>query len=94
MQEKGIQISRSPQNSNYRPISTFHFDDKRLSFRAKGILTYLLIADGNEMNIDILSDHANDTFSDIESGLKELEKTGYLYRSNDEWIINDKRGAE
>lgn len=54
----------------------------------------MLIADGNEMNIDILSDHANDTFSDIESGLKELEKTGYLYRSNDEWIINDKRGAE
>jgi hypothetical protein len=52
--------------------------DKRLSFKAKGILTYLLgHGDGWECNFKNIANHATDGLDSVKSGMKELQELGY-----------------
>jgi hypothetical protein len=56
-------------------------DDKRLSFKAKGILAYLLSKPDNwKANITHLSKVSKDGRGSIRTGLQELEEYGYLTR--------------
>ena len=53
--------------------------DESLSFRAKGILTYLIgHADGWECQEEDLCKHSKDGRSSIQAGLKELREAGYV----------------
>lgn len=57
-----------------RPI-----DNKELSFKAKGILTYLMSRpDGWEVSVKDLFNHATDGEDAIRSGLAELRKAGHM----------------
>jgi len=57
-----------------RPI-----DNPKLSFKAKGILTYLLSRpDGWEVNLVDLANRSTEGLSAIKSGVKELKKAGHL----------------
>jgi len=53
-------------------------NDNRLSFKAKGILTYLLSKPSDwQVRVKDLSNHSTDGEKSIRSGLKELIKFGY-----------------
>lgn len=57
-----------------RPI-----DNPQLSYKAKGMLTYLLSRpDGWEINMTDLLKHGTDCEAKIRSGLKELKKAGHM----------------
>lgn len=93
--EKTIfRIKKSPDNP-YVMIDRRPIDNPKLSFKAKGILTYLLSRpDGWEVNVPDLVNHGTDGPAAIRAGLKELRKCGHI-RYNQEreggyikrWVI-------
>lgn len=63
--------------------------DSSISFRAKGILTYILTKpDDWEVRLDDLVRHAREGKHAVSSALKELEKAGYIEHD----VIRDGRG--
>lgn len=74
-------VFRVVKNSNYTTLSNFHFKDKRLSWKAKGLLsTMLSLPDDWNYTIEGLSKLSDDGIKATNSGLLELEKCGYLVR--------------
>lgn len=70
---------REKYDTGFVQIKNEMFGDKRLSFKAKGILGYLLSKpDGWRIINKDLQNHAKDGRESIDSGLKELKETGYL----------------
>lgn len=65
-------------------------NDRRLSWRAKGIYAYLIQL-GNHTHIDLieLSTHSKDGLSKFKMGLKELSDDHYLVINNKLLIINE-----
>lgn len=55
--------------------------DKRLSYKAKGLLTYILShAAGYELTVEQIIEDSADGESAVRTGINELEKCGYLVR--------------
>jgi DnaD/phage-associated family protein len=55
-------------------------DNPKLSYKAKGILTYLLSRpDGWEVNVPDLVNHSTDGAASIRTGLKELRDAGHIH---------------
>lgn len=74
-------VVRVIKNSNYTTLSNYHFKDKRLSWKAKGLLsTMLSLPDNWNYTIEGLAALAGDGIKSTNSGLAELEKNGYLLR--------------
>lgn len=74
-------VVRVIKNSNYTTLSNYHFKDKRLSWKAKGLLsTMLSLPDNWNYTIEGLATLAGDGIKSTNSGLAELEKNGYLSR--------------
>ena len=74
-------IFRVVKNCNYTTLSNYHFKDKRLSWKAKGLLsTMLSLPDDWNYTIEGLSKLSDDGIKSTNSGLLELEKCGYLVR--------------
>lgn len=74
-------VFRVVKNCNYTTLSNYHFKDKRLSWKAKGLLsTMLSLPDDWNYTIEGLSKLAADGIKATNSGLLELEKCGYLVR--------------
>lgn len=69
---------RAVKNTEYRMMSIVHLTDKRLSWKAKGIMSALLALSG-EYNKDELIELTHNGFN-IGKGLEELEQYGYLVR--------------
>ena len=62
----------------YVMINKTPLDDPRLSFKAKGILSYLLSKPDNwKVRVSDLANHAKDGKDSVRSGLKELVLSGY-----------------
>lgn len=60
-------------------IQIIFFRDSRLSYKARGILAYLLTLDGNYFNIsDLLGSGKHDKLTSVRSGLKELQQLKYI----------------
>jgi hypothetical protein len=87
-------------NKNYTNVSNQLIRDKRLSWKARGIFVYLWSqADNWQFYVSEVATHATDGKDSLASGLKELEKYGYLKRKNRltvngkisgmEWILSD-----
>jgi len=75
-----IRVSKNKDNP-YVQIDKRAIQDKRLSWKAKGILSYLLsLPDDWRIYIIELEKHAPDGEAALRSGLKELENIGYLIR--------------
>ena len=80
-------------------LSNVGLKDKRLSFKAKGILAYMLSLPDDWVFYETeIIKHATDGKQSLRSGLKELQETGYLVKhqsrekgkfSNVEWVISD-----
>jgi hypothetical protein len=69
------------RNKNYTTMSNIHFRDKRLSFRAKGLLsTMLSLPEDWDYTLLGLTKLSTDGKDAIRSALKELENCGYLIR--------------
>lgn len=74
-------VFRVVKNSNYTTLSNYHFKDKRLSWKAKGLLsTMLSLPDDWNYTIEGLSKLSADGIKATNSGLLELERCGYLER--------------
>lgn len=70
-------------------IDNSMLQDARLSFKARGLLSYMLSKpDGFKFYLDEMTKHTTDGKDSIRAGLKELEKFGYVQR----YAVKDKRG--
>ncbi|AAL77546.1 putative dnaA analog [Lactobacillus phage LL-H] len=86
---------------NYTNISNQLIRDSRLSWKARGIFAYLWSqADEWDFYVSEVAKHATDGRDALRSGLKELEKYGYLTRKprsdangkfdGMDWVLTDK----
>jgi hypothetical protein len=74
-------IIRTPGRDRYVIISKVPLEDSRLSWKARGIHAYLLSKPDNwEVMVSQLVNEGPDGKESVLSGLKELEKYGYITR--------------
>jgi len=84
-----MSVIRVVKNKNYTVMSNYHLKDKRLSFKAKGLLSMCLsLPDDWNYSIAGLVKISKEGKESVTSTLKELEKEGYLKRKK----IRDERG--
>jgi hypothetical protein len=84
-------IFRAAKNKDnpYVMIDRRPIDNKNLSFKAKGILTYLLSRpDGWEVNLVDLANRSTDGLASIKSGVKELKEAGHLKHAGTRNVLN------
>jgi hypothetical protein len=76
---------RVKKNANYTVISNFIFKDKKLSFKAKGMLCMLLSLpeDKWEYSVKGLASTSSDGVDAVRRILNELEIKGYLVRTRE-----------
>jgi len=93
-------IKRAKRKTNFTMMSNTGLQDKNISFKAKGLLAYMLsLPDDWVFYQSELREHATDGETSVRSGLKELEQNGYLIkeRKRDEdgklresnWVVHD-----
>ena len=74
-------VLRKEKKSSFTVIDNAIFKDRKVSFKAKGLLCQMLsLPDGWEYSVKGLATLASDKYSAITSGLKELEEAGYFRR--------------
>ena len=74
-------VFRVKKDKNYTTMSQYHFKDKRLSWKAKGILsTMLSLPEKWDYSIAGLCALSSDGKGTTQAALKELERLGYLER--------------
>lgn len=72
-------IIRREHNEKYTVIENATLQDRRLSWKARGILAYLLsLPDNWEFNYSDLVNRATDGRASLTTGVSELEKAGYV----------------
>lgn len=82
-------VFRVEKTKNYTVMSNYHFKDKKLSWKAKGLMsTMLSLPDDWDYSIRGLEAMSTDGNKAVRSGLKELEENGYLTRT----AIRDEKG--
>lgn len=75
-------VFRVEKNKNYTTISNHHLQDRKLSLKAKGLLTLILSLPPDwDMTLKGLVSLSGDGVDSVRSGIQELEKAGYLRRS-------------
>ena len=80
---------RVNKNVNYTIMSNHHLQDKRLSLKAKGLLSYMLsLPDDWDYSLKGLTTGCRDGIDSVRSTVRELEARGYLRRSK----VRDARG--
>lgn len=93
-QEKGNNVMstvfRVQKNANYTTMSNYHLKDKRLSYKAKGLLSVILsLPDEWDYSLKGLAYISGDGVDSVRGGIRELEKYGYISRGDQ---TRDKRG--
>lgn len=74
-------IIRNPERDKYVKIAKASIEDDRLSFKAKGLLTYLMSKPDNwVVMVSQLVKVGKDSRVSVMSALKELEDAGYVVR--------------
>jgi len=74
-------IFRSKEHENFVLIEKNFLNDNRLSFKAKGIWSYLLSQSNKEIysvDLEELINSSADNEISVDEGLKELKQYGYL----------------
>lgn len=75
-------VFRVNKNKNYTVMSNYHFKDKSLSLKAKGLLSQMLsLPDDWDYTVPGLCAINKESKGAIQSTLKELEERGYLIRT-------------
>lgn len=76
-----MKITRKDKKDNFTTIDNAYLQNKKLSFKAKGIMTYILsLPDDWVIYIDQLIKTSKDGEGSFRSGLDELIKAGYIKR--------------
>lgn len=76
-----MKIIRKDKKDNFTTIDNAYLQNKKLSFKAKGIMTYILsLPDDWAIYIDQLIKTSKDGEGSFRSGLDELIKAGYIKR--------------
>jgi hypothetical protein len=76
-----MRIVRTPRTARFTVLSNDLLEDENLSFKARGLLAYLLSRpDGWHTDARQLAEHSTDGRTAVLSGLRELEEAGYLIR--------------
>ncbi|MFK4329085.1 DnaD/phage-associated family protein [Bacillus sp. RC55] len=74
-------IFRVKKDNNYSVINNTGLKDQRLSWKAKGILAYILtLPDDWVFYREELSQHAKDGINSLRAGMQELKEYGYIKR--------------
>lgn len=74
-------VFRVQKNANYTTMSNYHLKDRRLSYKAKGLLSVILsLPDEWDYSLKGLSYISNDGIDSVRSTVNELEKLGYISR--------------
>ncbi|MGR6896970.1 DnaD domain-containing protein [Rummeliibacillus sp. BSL5] len=74
-------IMRVAKNGNYTVMNRTALNDKRLSWKAKGIIAYMLsMPDDWVFYFDELVKHSTDGKASFRAGLNELKECGYVER--------------
>lgn len=82
-------VIRISKTTNYTVMSNYHLKDKKLSLRAKGLLSVMLsLPDNWDYSVNGLVAICNEGISVIRKILKELEENRYLVRKR----LQDKSG--
>ena len=75
-------IVRVEKNRNYTTMCNYHLRDKNLSYKAKGLLSYMLsLQDNWDYSVSGLTVVSKESAKAIRSTLKELEDNYYLVRN-------------
>ena len=75
-------VIRVEKSKNYTTMSNFHLRDKRLSLKAKGLMSLILsLPDNWNYSIAGLAAISKETRDGIGTALRELEANGYVTRS-------------
>ena len=83
-----MSVFRINKTQNYTVMSNHHFKEKKMSLKAKGLLSLMLsLPDDWDYSISGLATLSKDGKDSIMSALAELEKFGYLTRKR---LTNDK----
>ena len=83
-----MSVIRIHKTNNFTVMSNFHFKEKRMSLKAKGLLSLMLsLPDDWNYSISGLVKLSKDGKDSVMSALSELEKFGYLTRSK---VVNSK----
>lgn len=83
-----MSVVRVHKNSNFTVMSNYHFKEKKMSLKAKGLLSLMLsLPDDWDYSIAGLTTLSKDGRDGVMSALGELEKFGYLARTR---LTNDK----
>ena len=83
-----MSIVRVHKTANFTVMSNYHFKEKKMSLKAKGLLSLMLsLPDDWNYSISGLVTLSKDGKDSVMSALAELEKFGYLSR---ERVVNDK----
>ena len=83
-----MSVVRVHKNANFTVMSNFHFKEKKMSLKAKGLLSLMLsLPDDWDYSIAGLATLSKDGKDSLMSALGELEKFGYLERKR---LTNDK----
>ena len=87
--EAAMSTFRVNKNVNYTVMSNYHLQDKKLSLKAKGLLSYMLsLPDDWDYSLKGLTTGCRDGIDSVRSAVHELEDGGYLCRSK----VRDARG--
>ena len=74
-----VTVIRVEKTKNYTVMANYHLRDKRLSFKAKGLMSFMLsLPDDWDYTVNGLSTFATDGRDGVRASLRELEGTGYL----------------
>ena len=76
-----MSVIRIHKTNNFTVMSNYHFKEKKMSLKAKGLLSLMLsLPDDWEYNVSGLVRLSKDGKDSVMSALQELEKFGYLTR--------------
>lgn len=82
-------IFRVNKQTNYTVIHNSYVKYEKLSWKAKGILTYLLTLPNDwKININDLVKRSTDGINSLRAGIKELQEAGYIRR----YPVKDEKG--
>lgn len=83
-----MSVMRVHKNKNFTVMSNYHFKEKRMSLKAKGLLSLMLsLPEDWNYSVSGLVKLSKDGKDSVMSALQELEKFGYLTRVK---LINEK----
>lgn len=75
-------------------IHTAALADGTLSFKARGILAYLLsLPEGTDISPERITRSGTDGDRAVKSGIKELQDAGYLLHTDAGWLATDDKGV-